>query len=198
MSYTMEAIPGTPLPFRKEPAVTRIRSTTILAVRHQNHTAIGGDGQVTLGQMVMKSDAHKLRRLYGGKVVVGFAGSAADAFALMERFEAKLKDYQGSVPRAATELAKDWRLDRALRRLEAMMIAIDRDNLLMVSGTGDVIQPTDGVAAIGSGGGYALAAARALMAHSLLNAADIVKTSLAIAGELCIYTNQNIEVEVIE
>ena len=176
----------------------RIRSTTILAVRHKDSTAIGGDGQVTLGQIVMKGDAHKIRRLHGGKVVVGFAGSAADAFALLERFEAKLKDYQGSVPRAATELAKDWRLDRALRRLEAMMIAVDRDHLLVVSGTGDVIQPSDGVAAIGSGGAYATAAAKALVAHSTLNAAEIVKTSLAIAGELCIYTNQNIEVEVIE
>jgi ATP-dependent HslUV protease subunit HslV len=178
--------------------MTRFRSTTILAVRHKNATAIGGDGQVTLGQVVMKSDAHKIRRLYGGKVIAGFAGSAADAFALLERFEAKLKDFQGSVPRAATELAKDWRLDRALRRLEAMMIAVDRDNLLLVSGTGDVIQPTDGIAAIGSGGSYATAAAKALVTHSTLSAAEIVKTALTIAGELCIYTNQNIEVEVIE
>jgi len=178
--------------------MTRFRSTTILAVRHKNVTAIGGDGQVTLGQIVMKGDAHKIRRLHGGKVVAGFAGSAADAFALLERFEAKLKDFQGSVPRAATELAKDWRLDRALRRLEAMMIAVDRDNLLLVSGTGDVIQPTDGIAAIGSGGAYATAAAKALVAHSTLGAADIVRSALKIAGELCIYTNQNIEVEVIE
>src|SRR5262245_490733 len=178
--------------------MTRMRSTTILAVRRGNATAIGGDGQVTLGQMVMKSDAHKIRRLLGGKVVVGFAGSSADAFALLERFESKLKDFQGSVPRAATELAKDWRLDRALRRLEAMMIAVDRDNLLMVSGTGDVIQPTDGIAAIGSGSAYAIAAARALIAHSSLGAAEIVQTSLAIAGDLCIYTNRNIEVETIE
>jgi ATP-dependent HslUV protease, peptidase subunit HslV len=178
--------------------MTRIRSTTILAVRHKNSTAIGGDGQVTLGQTVMKSDAHKIRRLHNGKVLVGFAGSSADAFALLERFEAKLKDFSGSVPRAATELAKDWRLDRALRRLEAMMIAVDRDHLLMVSGTGDVIQPTDGIAAIGSGGSYALAAARALIAHSSLTAAEIVKTSLDIAGDLCIYTNKSIEVEVIE
>jgi len=178
--------------------MTRIRSTTILAVRHRNTTAIGGDGQVTVGQIVMKSDAHKIRRLHGGKVVVGFAGSSADAFALLERFEAKLKDFQGSVPRAATELAKEWRLDRALRRLEAMMIAVDRDSLLLVSGTGDVIQPTDGVAAIGSGGAYALAAARALMTHSSLSAAEIVKTSLDIAGDICIFTNRNIEVEVIE
>jgi ATP-dependent HslUV protease, peptidase subunit HslV len=176
----------------------RIRATTILAVRHKNQTAIGGDGQVTLGQIVMKGDAHKIRRLYGGKVIAGFAGSAADAFALIERFEAKLKDYQGSVPRAATELAKDWRLDRALRRLEAMMIAVDRESLLLVSGTGDVIQPTDGIAGIGSGGAYATAAAKALIAHSSLSAAEIVRVSLQIAGDLCIYTNQNIEVEVIE
>jgi ATP-dependent HslUV protease subunit HslV len=157
--------------------------------------AIGGDGQVTLGNVVMKSDAHKIRRLYNGQVVVGFAGASADAFALLERFEAKLKDFQGSVPRAATELAKDWRMDRNLRRLEAMLIAVDRDNLLMLSGTGDVIQPTDGVAAIGSGGAYALAASRALMTHSDLGATAIVRHALEIAGELCIFTNRNIEVE---
>ncbi|MEI7688418.1 MAG: ATP-dependent protease subunit HslV [Planctomycetota bacterium] len=176
----------------------KFRSTTILAVRHQGKTAMGGDGQVTLGPVVMKSDAKKIRRLYGGKVVVGFAGASADAFALLERFEAKLKDFQGSVPRAATELAKDWRMDRALRRLEAMMIAADRDNLLLVSGTGDVIQPTDGVCAIGSGGPYALAAARALMAHSALDAKQIVEAALGIAGDLCIYTNRNLEVEAVE
>src|SRR6187402_1258109 len=146
--------------------MTRIRSTTILAVRRGTRTAIGGDGQVTLGQIVMKSDAHKIRRLHGGKVVVGFAGASADAFALLERFEAKLKDFQGSVARAATELAKDWRMDRNLRRLEAMIVVLDRDNLLVLSGTGDVIQPSDGITAIGSGGAYALAAARALVAHS--------------------------------
>jgi len=173
----------------------RIHSTTVLAVRHRQKAAIGGDGQVTVGNVVMKSDAHKIRKLNQGKVLVGFAGAAADAFALLERFEAKLKDYQGSVPRAATELAKDWRMDRALRRLEAMMIALDPDNLLLVSGTGDVIQPTDGVAAIGSGGAYALAAARALMAHSTLGAAEIVRAALEIAGDLCIFTNRNIEVE---
>src|SRR5437660_503635 len=150
----------------EETTLTRIRSTTILAVRHQGHVAVGGDGQVTIGQTVMKSDAHKLRRLHQGRVVVGFAGAAADAFALLERFEAKLKDHQGSVPRAATELAKEWRMDRVLRRLEAMMITADRDHLLVLSGTGDVIQPTDGIAAIGSGGSYALAAARALLVHS--------------------------------
>ena len=143
----------------------------------------------------MKSDAHKIRRLHDGKVLIGFAGAAADAFALLERFEAKLKDYQGNVPRAATELAKDWRTDRMLRRLEAMLVAVDRDNLLVVSGTGDVIQPTDGIAAIGSGGAYALAAARALLAHSELTAAQIVRAGLEIAADLCIYTNRNIEVE---
>src|SRR5437867_1368785 len=175
--------------------MARFRSTTILAVRHQGKVAVGGDGQVTLGAVVMKSDAHKIRRLQGGKVIIGFAGASADAFALMERFEAKLKDFQGSVPRAATELAKEWRMDRALRRLEAMMIALDRDNLLLVSGTGEVIQPTDGVAAIGSGGSYALAAARALLAHTDLSAADIVRKAMEIAADLCIYTNRNIEVE---
>src|SRR6185369_11395950 len=150
---------------------------------------------VTLGNVVMKADAHKIRRLHGGKVVTGFAGASADAFALLERFEAKLKDYQGSVPRAATELAKDWRMDRNLRRLEAMMLAVDRDHLLLVSGTGDVIQPTDGIAGIGSGGSYALAAARALVAHTDLPAADVVRRALEIAADLCIYTNRNIEVE---
>jgi ATP-dependent HslUV protease subunit HslV len=148
-----------------------------------------------LGQVVFKSDAHKIRRLHGGKVISGFAGAAADAFALLERFEARLKDFQGNVPRAATELAKDWRLDRALRRLEAMLIVADRENLLMLSGTGDVIQPSDGLAAIGSGGNYALAAARALIAHSDLSAAQIARTALEIAADLCIFTNRNIIVE---
>jgi len=175
--------------------MSRFHSTTILAVRHNGKVAIGGDGQVTLGNVVMKSDAHKIRKLNNGRVLVGFAGASADAFALLERFEVKLKDYQGSVPRAATELAKDWRMDRNLRRLEAMIIALDKDSLLLLSGTGDVIQPTDGVAAIGSGGPYAQAAARALMTHSSLDAAQIVKTALEIAADLCIYTNRNIEVE---
>jgi ATP-dependent HslUV protease subunit HslV len=179
----------------EEELVSPIHSTTILAVRHQGKIAIGGDGQVTLGAVVMKNDAHKIRRLHNGKVVVGFAGASADAFALLERFEAKLKDHQGSVPRAATELAKDWRMDRNLRRLEAMLVVVDKENMLLLSGTGDVIQPTDGVAAIGSGGPYAQAAARALQAHSTLNAAQIVKAALEIAADLCIYTNRNIEVE---
>lgn len=173
----------------------KIRSTTILAVRRDGKSALGGDGQVTLGATVLKADAHKIRRLYDGKVLAGFAGSAADAFALLERFEAKLKDFQGNVPRAATELAKDWRTDRALRRLEAMIIAMDVNHLLVVGGTGDVIQPTDGIAAIGSGGPYALAAARALANHSKLNSAEIVKSALEIAGDICIYTNRSIEVQ---
>ena len=164
-------------------------------MRHRGGVAIGGDGQVTLGNVVMKSDAHKIRRLHGGRVLTGFAGASADAFALLERFEAKLKDFQGNVPRAATELAKDWRTDRNLRRLEAMLIALDRDHLLLVSGTGDVIQPTEGVAAIGSGGPYALAAARALVAHADLGAPQVVRAALEIAADLCIYTNRNIEVE---
>ena len=175
--------------------MTTLRSTTILAVRHKGNVAIGGDGQVTLGNVVMKSDAHKIRKLHNGRVLVGFAGASADSFALLERFEAKLKDFQGSVPRAATELAKDWRMDRSLRRLEAMMVTLDRDNLLLLSGTGDVIQPTDGIAAIGSGGPYAQAAARALIMHSDLTAAQIVRAALEIAADLCIYTNRNIEVE---
>ncbi len=173
----------------------QIHATTILAVKHQGKTAIGGDGQVTLGNVVMKQDAQKIRKLDGGRVLVGFAGGAADAFALLERFESKLKDHSGSVPRAAVELAKDWRTDRSMRRLEAMMIAADKENLLLVSGTGDVIQPNDGIVGIGSGGSYALAAARALVSHSTLSAKEIVKAALDIAGELCIYTNRNIIVE---
>jgi len=172
----------------------RIRSTTILAIRTPVGGAIGGDGQVTLGNIVMKSDAKKIRSLYDGKVVTGFAGAAADAFALLERFEAKLRDHQGSVPRAAAELAKDWRMDRMLRRLEAMLIVMDKEHLLLLSGTGDVIQPTDGVLAIGSGGPYALSAARALMKHTAMTPGEIVKASLEIAGELSIYTYKQIEV----
>jgi len=175
--------------------VPRLHSTTILAVRHRGGVALGGDGQVTLGQYVVKSDAHKIRRLHNGRVLTGFAGASADAFALLERFEAKLKDFQGNVPRAATELAKDWRMDRSLRRLEAMLIAADREHLLVVGGTGDVIQPTDGVAGVGSGSPYAIAAARALLVHADLGAAQIVRAALEIAADLCIYTNRNIDVE---
>ena len=174
--------------------MARIRSTTILAVRTPDGGAIGGDGPVTLGNIVMKNDAKKIRTLYDGKVVTGFAGAAADAFALLERFESKLRDHQGSVPRAAAELAKDWRMDRMLRRLEAMLIVMDKEHLLLLSGTGDVIQPTDGVLAIGSGGPYALSAARALMKHTPMKPGEIVRASLEIAGEVCIYTNKQIDV----
>lgn len=172
----------------------KLRATTILAVRTPDGAAIGGDGQVTLGQIVMKSDAKKIRRLYDGKVLAGFAGAAADAFSLLERFESKLRDHQGSVPRAATELAKEWRTDRVLRRLEAMLIVLDREHLLMLSGTGDVIAPTDNCAAIGSGGAYALAAARALLTHTKLPPVEVVRAGLEIAGDICVYTNRNIEV----
>jgi ATP-dependent HslUV protease subunit HslV len=173
----------------------KIHSTTILTVRHQGRVALGGDGQVTLGTAVMKADAVKIRRLMEGKVITGFAGSSADSFALLERFEAKLKDYPSNVPRAATELAKEWRTDRALRRLEALLAVVDARHTLLVTGTGDVIQPTDGVLGIGSGGSYAVAAARALIAHSELSAADIVRRSLEIAAGIDIYTNTHIHVE---
>jgi len=170
-------------------------ATTILTVRHRGVAALGGDGQVTVGNSVMKADATKIRRLLDGKVLVGFAGASADAFALLERFEAKLKDFPGNVPRAATELAKEWRTDRALRRLEAMMAVIDAQHTLLLTGTGDVIQPTDGLLGIGSGGSYALAAARALITHSSLGAVEIVRTALQIAAEIDVYTNTNIVVE---
>ena len=173
--------------------------TTIISVRRQTpegvQVAIGGDGQVTLGNIVVKGTARKVRKLYHGKVLAGFAGATADAFTLFERFEAKLEKHQGHLTRAAIELTKDWRTDRVLRRLEAMLVIADRESLLMLSGTGDVIQPTEGVAAIGSGGAYALAAARALMAHTDLGAAQIARAALEIAADLCIYTNRNIEVE---
>src|SRR6476659_8740815 len=170
-------------------------ATTILTVRQAGRVTMGGDGQVTLGSTIMKADAMKIRRLRDGNVLCGFAGSSADAFALLERFEAKLKDNPGNVPRAATELAKEWRMDRALRRLEAMMIVADAKHSLLVSGTGDVIQPTDGIIGIGSGGSLAVAAAKALVGYSSLSASEIVREALRIAGEIDIYTNQNIAVE---
>ncbi|HWE39368.1 MAG TPA: ATP-dependent protease subunit HslV [Isosphaeraceae bacterium] len=170
-------------------------ATTILSVRRGGKVAVGGDGQVTLGTTVMKADAVKVRKLLEGQVLVGFAGSAADGFALLERFEAKLRDHPHNVPRAATELAKLWRTDRLLRRLEALLVVADARHSLLLSGSGDVIQPTDGILSAGSGGGYALAAARALLAHTELSAADIVRESLAISGDIDIYTNNNITVE---
>jgi ATP-dependent HslUV protease subunit HslV len=170
-------------------------ATTILTVRHDGIVAMGGDGQVTLGSSIMKADATKIRRLLDDKVLCGFAGSSADSFALLERFEAKLKDFPANMPRAATELAKDWRMDRALRRLEAMLIVADDSHTLLVSGTGDVIQPTDGIVAIGSGGDYALAAARALVAHASLSAEEVVQQSLQIAASIDVYTNTNIVIE---
>jgi len=170
-------------------------STTVLSVRHKGVVAIGGDGQVTYGNTVLKHDTRKLRKLLNDKVLVGFAGSTADAFALMERFEAKAKDFPGNLPRAATELARDWRTDRVLRRLEAMMIVVSREHSLLITGQGDVVQPSDGVLGIGSGGQYAVAAARGLLKHSQLSAAEIVRQSLEIAADIDIYTNTNILVE---
>ena len=156
---------------------------------------MAGDGQVTLGQTVVKASARKVRRLAEGKVIAGFAGASADAFTLLDRFEAKLKEHRGSLPRAAVELAKDWRTDRFLRRLEAMLVVMDAEATLLVSGTGDVIEPDEGVIAIGSGGSYALAAARALMRHTELPAVEIARAALGIASEICVYTNESIVVE---
>lgn len=173
----------------------KLHATTILTVRHRGRVAIGCDGQVTLGTTILKGDALKLRKLAEGKVLCGFAGSSADAFALLERFDAKLKDYPANMPRAATELAKEWRTDRALRRLEALLTAVDARHTLLISGTGDVIQPADGVIGIGSGGNFALAAARALLANTELSAGEIVRKSLAIAAQIDIYTNDHIAVE---
>src|SRR5688572_9752501 len=179
------------------PRMKAARSTTILAVRRDGQTALGGDGQVTLGNVVAKADASKIRRMNEGKVLVGFAGSAADAFALLERFEKRLAEHPDHTRRAVIELAKEWRVDRVLRRLEAMMTVADRETILIVSGAGDIIEPTDGVAGIGSGGPFAASAAKALLRHSSLPAEEIVHASLMVAGETCIYSNTNIRVEVI-
>jgi len=173
-----------------------LRGTTIVAVKRDGKTAIAGDGQVTLGEkVVMKHTAVKVRRLYGGKVVVGFAGSVADAFTLSERFEAKLEQYSGSLARAAVELAQDWRSDKYMRKLEAMLICADKDTLLIVSGTGEVIEPDNGVLAIGSGGSYAQAAAQALVENTDLSAADIAVKAIKIASDICVFTNGNITLE---
>jgi len=172
----------------------RIRSTTILAVRRDGRVALGGDGQVTVGQTVMKSNAQKVRSLRGGKLLAGFAGAAADAFTLFEKFEEKLERHPGNLSRAAVELAKDWRSDRVLRRLEALLAVTDNERGFIISGTGDIIEPDDGILAIGSGGSYALAAARALAEHTEMPPREIVQRGLQIAAGICIYTNTNITV----
>jgi ATP-dependent HslUV protease subunit HslV len=171
--------------------------TTILSVRRDGAVALGGDGQVTLGNVVVKASARKVRRLYNDRVLAGFAGATADAFTLFERFEGKLDKHQGHLTRSAVELAKDWRLDRVLRRLEAMLAVADRSASLIITGNGDVLEPEHGIVAIGSGGPYAQAAARALLEHTALGAGEIVKQALTIAGELCIYTNQQHVIEVL-
>ncbi|MBP7517033.1 MAG: ATP-dependent protease subunit HslV [Desulfobulbus sp.] len=172
-----------------------IRSTTILAIRHRGEVVVAGDGQVSLGATVIKHQARKVRRLYHDQVITGFAGATADAFTLYDRLEQKLEQYNGNLMRSAVELAKDWRTDKMLRRLEAMLIAVDARYSLLLSGTGDVIEADDGILAIGSGGPYAQAAARALIDHSALDAAAIARTALEIAGSICVYTNTNIVVE---
>ena len=172
-----------------------IHGTTILAVRHQDRTCLAGDGQVTFGATVIKHGAKKIRRLYNQSILAGFAGSAADSFALFSRFESKLEQYRGNLERSAVELARDWRTDRLLRRLEAMMIVADRSSTFLLSGTGDLIEPDDGIVAVGSGGPFALAAARALARHSQLSARQIAEEAMAIAGGICIYTNSHLTIE---
>ncbi|MCX9155373.1 ATP-dependent protease subunit HslV [Niveibacterium sp. 24ML] len=172
--------------------------TTILSVRRANQVALGGDGQVTLGNVVIKGTARKVRRLFHGKVLAGFAGGTADAFTLFERFEAKLEKHQGHLMRGAVELAKDWRTDRMLRRLEAMLVVADKEHTLIITGNGDVLEPEQGIGAIGSGGAFAQSAARALWENTELSAVDVVKKSLAIAGDICIYTNHSHTIETLE
>jgi ATP-dependent HslUV protease subunit HslV len=178
-----------------DPEQLKFRSTTVIAVRRDGKGAIAGDGQVSIGATVVKAHARKVRTLAGGTVLTGFAGASADAFTLLDRFEQKLEAHRHNLMRAAVELAKDWRTDRFLRRLEAMLIVMDAQSMLLLSGTGDVIEPDEGVIAIGSGGSYALAAARALLRHTSLGAADVAREALRIAGEICIYTNDAIVVE---
>ncbi len=172
-----------------------VHATTILAVRHRDHTVLAGDGQVTLGNTVLKQGARKIRRLYNQTILAGFAGSAADSFALFSRFESKLEQYRGNLERSAVELARDWRTDRLLRRLEAMMIVADQKSIFVLSGTGDLIEPDDAIVAVGSGGSFAMAAARALVRHSALSARQIAEESMRIAADICIYTNPNLTIE---
>ncbi len=172
-----------------------LHSTTIICIRHQGKVAIAGDGQVSLGETVLKQKANKIRILYKGKVLAGFAGATSDAFALFTRFEAKLEEFRGNLSRAAIELAKDWRMDKALRRLEALLIVADKENSFLISGTGDVVEPDDGIIAIGSGGPFALAAARALLKHTKLSAREIVLQAMEISSGICVYTNNQITIE---
>lgn len=172
-----------------------IQSTTILVVRRDGKTVVGGDGQVSFGNTILKHNAKKVRRMYKDQVVAGFAGSVADAFALFSRFETKLEEYSGQLPRAAVEMAKEWRTDRVLRRLEALLAVADKEHCFILSGNGDVIEPEDGIIGIGSGGSYALAAARALIAHTDLDARQIVETAMKIAASICVYTNESIVLE---
>lgn len=173
----------------------KVRSTTILLVRRDGHVALAGDGQVTMGETIMKSSARKVRRLYNDRILAGFAGATADAFSLLTRFEGKLEQYQGNLERASIELSKEWRTDKILRHLEALLVVADEKSSFLLSGNGDVIAPDDDVLAIGSGGSYALAAARALVKHTELSAREIANAALSIAGEICIYTNSNVIVE---
>ena len=172
-----------------------MRGTTIIAVRHKGNVVMGGDGQVSVGNTIMKHSANKVRRMYGDKVIGGFAGATADAFSLFARFEEKLEKFQGNLPRSAVELAKDWRTDKLLRRLEAMLIVADKDHSFLISGNGDVIEADDGILAIGSGGMFAQSAAKALLKHSQLNAREIVEESMDIAQSVCVYTNSNLTIE---
>jgi ATP-dependent HslUV protease subunit HslV len=172
-----------------------IKSTTVICVRRDGRTAMAADGQVTMGQTILKQKAHKIRRLSNGSVLAGFAGSTSDAFALFSRFENKLEQYRGNLSRAAIELAKDWRLEKALRQLDALLVVADNEGAFLISGTGDVVEPDDGIIAIGSGGPYALAAARALIRHTSLTAPDIAREALAISADICVYTNLEILLE---
>lgn len=174
-----------------------MKATTILCIRHKGQVAIAGDGQVTMGQTILKHKASKIRVMQDKKILTGFSGATSDAFALFSRFEAKLGEYRGNLARAAIELAKDWRMDKALRRLEALLVVADKENTFLISGTGDVVEPDDGIIAVGSGGAYALAAARALAGNTELSAEEIARLSLEIAADICVYTNKEITIEVI-
>jgi ATP-dependent HslUV protease subunit HslV len=177
--------------------MANFKGTTIIIVRKDNEVAIGGDGQVTLGDAIMKKRAKKIRKIYEDKILAGFAGAAADAFTLFDKLDTKLKEYNGNLTRAAVEMAKEWRMDKFLRRLDALLVVADKERSLVISGNGEIIEPDDGIVAIGSGGGYALAAARALLRFSNLNAYEIVKESLRLASQICVYTNEEISIEIL-